>query len=94
MQHSEVTVDHCLGFRWDKINFLQSGWYDAVFWIQEKKNVDKTSTFLLLQSSAAQRLGLFSFSFSLPSGKAGGTQGTGKGQNQDSTCGCSNNAGN
>lgn len=31
MQHSEVIVDHRLGFRWDKINFIPSVWYDAVF---------------------------------------------------------------
>lgn len=49
MQHSKVTVDHCLAFRWDKINFFQSDWYDAVFWIQEKKNVDKTNVFVITE---------------------------------------------
>ena len=23
----------CLGFGWDRVNFLLSGWYSAVFWI-------------------------------------------------------------
>jgi len=50
--------------------------------------------FLLLQSSAEQRLGLLSSLYSLLSGKAGGAQGTGRGQNQDSTCGCSGDTGN
>ena len=24
---------HCLGFGWDRVNFLLSSWYSAVFWI-------------------------------------------------------------
>ena len=35
----------CPGFRWDRVNFLPSSWYSAMFWIQYEKNVDNTLMF-------------------------------------------------
>ena len=32
----------CPGFGWDRINFLPSSWYSAMFWAQYEKNVDNT----------------------------------------------------
>ena len=32
----------CPGFGWDRVNFLVSSWYRAVFWILCENNVDNT----------------------------------------------------
>ena len=37
-----IEIRCCPGFGWNKVNFLLSSWYSAVFWIQDKKNVDNT----------------------------------------------------
>ena len=44
MLHSS-SVHQCPGFGWDRVNFLLSSWYSAVFWIQCENNVDNTLMF-------------------------------------------------
>ena len=64
------------GFRWDRVHFLHSIWYDALFLLQENNSVDNTLSFQSLQSSAAQSQGHFSFSASLNVLAARGLGGT------------------
>ena len=35
----------CPGFGWDRVNFLPSSWYSAVFWIECENTVDNTLMF-------------------------------------------------
>ena len=35
----------CPGFGWDRVNFLLSSWYSAVFWILCENNADNTLMF-------------------------------------------------
>ena len=35
----------CPGFGWDRVNFLSSGWYSVMSWIQCEKYVDNTLMF-------------------------------------------------
>lgn len=36
---------YCPGFDWNRVNFLLSRWYSAVFGIQHENNVDNTWMF-------------------------------------------------
>lgn len=40
----------CTDFSWDRVCFLLSRWYSALFWIQYENNVDATLKFWLLLS--------------------------------------------
>ena len=42
----------CAGFGWDRVNFLRSSWYGAMFWICAEDSVGNTGMFSLLLSSA------------------------------------------
>ena len=33
------------GFGWDRVNFLHSSWYGAVFWICDENGVDNSGMF-------------------------------------------------
>lgn len=70
----------CLGFSWNRFDFLHSIWYGAMFWLQEKNSVNNALMFQLLLSSAAQ--GGESFTFHCPASEGtGGAQEAGRGQN-------------
>lgn len=45
-----VLLTGCPGFRGDRVNFLLTTWYSAMFWIQCGNNVDNTLIFWLLLS--------------------------------------------
>jgi len=32
----------CAGFGWDRVNFLHSNWYEAMFWICAENSIDNT----------------------------------------------------
>ena len=38
---------HCAGFGWDRVNFLHSSWYGAMFWICAGNSGDNTRIFVL-----------------------------------------------
>jgi len=40
------------GFGWDRVNFLHSSLYDAMFWICDENSVDNRGMFQLLPSNA------------------------------------------
>lgn len=42
----------CTDFIWDRVCFLLSGWYSALFRIQYENNIDEILMFSLLLSSA------------------------------------------
>jgi len=45
-------VDCYTGFDWDRVKFLHSGLYGAMFWTCTENSVDDTLTFQLLLSDA------------------------------------------
>ena len=47
-----ATLCPCAGFGWDRVNFLHSSSYGAVFWICAGNSADNTGMFSLLLSSA------------------------------------------
>lgn len=51
----------CPGFSWDRVNFLLSSWYSALFCIDYERKVDNTLKFQLLLSSACPRSRTFQF---------------------------------
>lgn len=60
------------GFGWNRVNFLSSSWYKAVFWIQDENNVDNTLMFQFLLSSACSKSRTFSaFHTALPAHRLG-----------------------
>ena len=42
----------CTGFGQDRVNFLHSSWYGAMFWICDQNSIDNTGMFSLLLNSA------------------------------------------
>lgn len=48
------------GFVWDRVNFLLSVWYSAVFWIWDENNVDNARVFWLLSRAYSASQGLSS----------------------------------
>lgn len=72
----KVRVRFCLGCNWDRVDFPHSGWYGAVFWLQERNCAGYTVMFELLLSSAAQWQECFRFSASHTVLPVRGLQGT------------------
>lgn len=50
-----MALDVCPGFSWDRVNFLPSSWYTAVFQIRYENNVDYTLIFLMLLNGACPK---------------------------------------
>lgn len=75
----------CPGFSWNRVGFLHRIWYDAAFWLWEKKTVltAQRCFFQLSLSSAAQSRGRSTFSYRLQRG-AEGAWGAGRRQKRDS----------
>ena len=40
-----ISLTRCPGFGWDRVNFLLTSWYSAVFWIECENNVDNRLMF-------------------------------------------------
>lgn len=52
-------LTRCPVFSWVGIDSLYGDWYDAMFWLWEKNDVDNRSMFLILLSGAVQSRGCF-----------------------------------
>ena len=50
IQCTTLACSACFG--WDRVNFLHSSWYGAMFWICAENSVDNSGMFSLLLSSA------------------------------------------
>ena len=83
--YGNILLETCPGFSWNRVGFLHRIWYDAVFWLWEKKTVltAQRCFFQLSLSSAAQSRGRSTFSYRLQRG-AEGAWGAGRGQKWDS----------
>lgn len=78
-----IKGEYCCSYRWDRVNFLSSSWYCAVFWIWDEKNVNNTLIFCCWEVLTLSQ-GLFIFLHCPASKETRGAQEVGNGQNQDS----------
>ena len=49
-------VRRCAGFGWDRVNFLHSSWYGAMFWICAENSVDNTRDVLVIAEQCLHRI--------------------------------------
>lgn len=58
---SQDSSTSCVGFGWDRVNFLRSGWYGAEFWICAEHSDSNRDVFIIAEQGLHRAKAFSSF---------------------------------